>query len=65
MDKDNGLPWEGDEFHGQGGSYVYDPKTGKRTLVHRTKDQSGPTREEALAAAGLTEKSKQPAAPAK
>ncbi len=25
-----------DEFHGMGGSYVIDPKTGKRTLVERT-----------------------------
>lgn len=25
-----------DEFHGQGGSYEMDPRTGKRTLVHRT-----------------------------
>jgi hypothetical protein len=37
-------PWHGDEHHGQGGSYVFDPeaideKTGKpgvRTLVERT-----------------------------
>lgn len=27
-----------DEFHGQGGSYVLDPKTGKRTLVERTQE---------------------------
>jgi hypothetical protein len=27
-----------DEFHGQGGSYLVDPKTGKRTLVERTKE---------------------------
>ena len=26
-----------DEFHGQGGSYVRDPKTGKRTRVHLTR----------------------------
>lgn len=25
-----------DAFHGQGGSYVLDPLTGKRTLVERT-----------------------------
>lgn len=27
-----------DEFHGHGGSYLVDPKTGKRTLVERTKE---------------------------
>ena len=27
---------ESDEFHGQGGEYLRDPKTGKRTLVART-----------------------------
>jgi hypothetical protein len=31
-----------DEFHGQGGSYTADPKTGKRTLVSRTLDQAEP-----------------------
>jgi hypothetical protein len=25
-----------DEFEGQGGSYVVDPKTGKRKLIERT-----------------------------
>jgi hypothetical protein len=25
-----------DEFHGQGGEYVLDPATGRRTLVSRT-----------------------------
>lgn len=25
-----------DEYHGQGGSYLLDPKTGKRTLIERT-----------------------------
>jgi hypothetical protein len=25
-----------DEYHGQGGSYVLDPKTGKRKLIERT-----------------------------
>lgn len=25
-----------DEYHGQGGSYLLDPKTGKRKLVERT-----------------------------
>ena len=27
-----------DEFHGIGGSYIADPKTGKRTLVERTQE---------------------------
>ena len=27
-----------DEFSGQGGSYVADPKTGKRQLVERTQE---------------------------
>ena len=27
-----------DEFAGQGGSYVLDPETGKRTLVERTQE---------------------------
>lgn len=27
-----------DEFTGQGGSYVLDPETGKRTLRERTED---------------------------
>jgi len=34
--------WHGDEFHGHGGSYVFDPKTGKRTLVERTKIPAAP-----------------------
>jgi hypothetical protein len=25
-----------DEYHGQGGSYLLDPKTGKRKLIERT-----------------------------
>lgn len=29
-----------DEHHGQGGSYVRDPVTGLRTLVHRTLEQA-------------------------
>lgn len=31
MNADKPLPWAGDEFEGQGGSFVFDPKTGKRT----------------------------------
>jgi hypothetical protein len=31
--KDKALPWQGDEFEGQGGSFVYDPKTKTRTRV--------------------------------
>ena len=27
-----------DEYSGQGGSYVADPKTGKRTLIERTQE---------------------------
>ena len=30
-----------DEFHGVGGSYILNPKTGKRTLVERTQDAVG------------------------
>lgn len=30
-----------DEYHGQGGSYLVDKKTGKRKLIHRT--QPAPT----------------------
>lgn len=29
-----------DEFHGQGGSYTVDPKTGKRVLTERTEEAS-------------------------
>lgn len=32
-----------DEFHGIGGQYVEDPKTGKRTLVQRTEERAEPT----------------------
>jgi hypothetical protein len=31
------LPSLVDEYQGQGGSYLLDPKTGKRTLIERTK----------------------------
>ena len=31
-----------DEFDGHGGSYVADPKTGKRKLVERTKEKAEP-----------------------
>jgi len=31
-----------DEFHGIGGSYIADPKTGKRKLVQRTEEQAEP-----------------------
>lgn len=40
-----------DEYYGQGGSYVADPKTGKRRLVERTKEQA-----EAVAPAPTTPK---------
>jgi hypothetical protein len=29
-----------DRYHGQGGSYVVDPQTGKRELVHRTQHEA-------------------------
>lgn len=29
-----------DQFEGMGGSYIVDPKTGKRALVERTGEQS-------------------------
>lgn len=28
-----------DEFHGLGGSYQVDPKTGEKTLIHRTEEK--------------------------
>jgi len=31
-----------DEYQGQGGSYILDPQTGKRTLVERTLDPMFP-----------------------
>jgi len=31
-----------DEFHGIGGQYVEDPKTGKRKLVQRTEEPAEP-----------------------
>lgn len=36
-----------DEYKGQGGSYLADPKTGKRKLVHRTTPAPHPTSEAA------------------
>jgi hypothetical protein len=36
-----------DEFHGQGGSYVMDPETGKRTLVARTAESGAPAEQPA------------------
>jgi hypothetical protein len=33
---------EYDEFHGIGGQYVADPKTGKRKLVQRTEERAEP-----------------------
>ncbi len=35
---DKPFPWHGDEHHGQGGSYVFDEKSGKRKLADRTKE---------------------------
>lgn len=34
---------DNDEFHGIGGQYVADPKTGKRKLVQRTEEQAEPS----------------------
>lgn len=31
-----------DEFHGQGGAYEIDPKTGARRLIGRTEEQPRP-----------------------
>ena len=31
-----------DEFEGQGGEYLLDPKTGKRTLINRTAPAPNP-----------------------
>jgi hypothetical protein len=33
---------EHDEFHGIGGQYIADPKTGKRKLVQRTEEKAEP-----------------------
>lgn len=46
-----------DEYHGQGGSYVLDPKTGRRTLIERTQEPGT-----AEAPATTTEAEPQPAA---
>lgn len=58
-----------DEFAGQGGSYLLDPKTGKRTLVHRTQHPApGETDPEAGARAAPAPSGPEaasPAAPAK
>lgn len=34
----NAEPEQQDEFHGIGGSYVINPASGKRELVHRTQE---------------------------
>jgi hypothetical protein len=34
-----------DEYHGQGGSYALDPKTGKRKLIERTEPAQNPSLE--------------------
>ncbi len=39
-----------DEFSGQGGSYIADPKTGKRQLVERTQEPTTAEEQPALAA---------------
>lgn len=37
-----------DEYHGQGGEYLLNPKTGKRTLVSRTQPAQPPAQNEVL-----------------
>ena len=37
-----------DEFHGQGGSYLLDPTTGKRTLLERTAPAQSPIQPEVM-----------------
>lgn len=39
-----------DEFYGQGGSYIADPKTGKRQLVERTQEPTTAAEQPAPAA---------------
>ena len=39
-----------DEFSGQGGSYIADPETGKRTLIERTQEPTTATEQPAPAA---------------
>lgn len=38
-----------DEYHGQGGSYLLDPETGKRTLTQRTLPADPPEKNDSQA----------------
>lgn len=44
-----------DEYHGQGGSYLVDKKTGKRKLIERTQPAPNPTPEVTSDAAPVSE----------
>lgn len=44
-----------DEYAGQGGSYLLDPETGKRTLVERTEDPAEKPAEQPAAAPAAQE----------
>ncbi len=44
-----------DEFDGQGGSYLLDPETGKRTLVERTEEPADVPAEQPAAAEAAQE----------
>ena len=43
---EKGAAAEPDEHHGMGGSYIADPKTGKRTLQERTANANAAKTEE-------------------
>lgn len=47
-----------DEFAGQGGSYLLDPATGKRTLLERTQETQQTTSQPADPAADQSDASK-------
>lgn len=36
------MAYTPDEYHGQGGTYLLDPKTGKRQLIERTEPDATP-----------------------
>jgi hypothetical protein len=42
------MPSVIDEYEGQGGEYLLNPKTGKRTLISRTEPAESPAHDEAL-----------------
>lgn len=45
-----------DEYHGQGGTYLLDPKSGKRKLVERTEPVQPQTQSEVTSDAAPLEK---------